>query len=63
MLMQSALYSRYREAPNEPITARANIYKCLCMQESNISHLPNQVQGQVARLATPSQSVCRISGR
>jgi hypothetical protein len=63
VLMQSALYSRYRETPYEPITARTNVYTCLCMQESNISHLPDQVQGQVARLATPSQSVCWISGR
>jgi hypothetical protein len=53
--IQSALHSRYRESPDEPITARTNIYMCLCMQETNIDnipHLPDQVQGQVARLAT-----------
>jgi hypothetical protein len=53
VLMQSALYSRYRETPDEPIMARTNTYTCLCMQESNTSYLPVQVQGQVARLATP----------
>jgi hypothetical protein len=63
ILWQSALYSRYRETSNEPTTARTNVYTCLCMQESNIAYLPYRVQGQVARLATPSQGVCRISGR
>jgi hypothetical protein len=33
---QSALYSRYRESSDEPITARTNVYTCLCMQETNI---------------------------
>jgi hypothetical protein len=40
---------------NEPITARTNLYKYLCLQEFHESHLPDQVQDQVARLATPSQ--------
>jgi hypothetical protein len=31
-------------------------------QEFNISHLPDQVQGQVARLVTPSQGVRQITG-
>jgi hypothetical protein len=35
VLMQSALYSRYREAPDEPIMARTNVYTCVCMQETN----------------------------
>jgi hypothetical protein len=34
--IQSALYSRYRESPDEPITARTNVYTSLCMQETNI---------------------------
>jgi hypothetical protein len=54
VLIQSALYSRCREGSDEPITARTNLYTCLCVQEFNASHLPDQVQGQVARLATPS---------
>jgi hypothetical protein len=63
VLMQSALYSWYRETSDEPIMARTNAYTCLCMQESNISYLPDQVQGQVARLARHrSQHVCQISG-
>jgi hypothetical protein len=44
---------------NEPITARTNLYKYLCLQEFHESHLPDQVQDQVARLATPSQGVGR----
>jgi hypothetical protein len=60
--MQSALHSRYRGGGDEPITARTNLYMYLCIQEFNTSHLPDQVQGQVARLATPSQGVCRITG-
>jgi hypothetical protein len=47
---------------NEPITARTNLYKYLCLQEFHESHLPDQVQDQVARLATPSQGVCQIAG-
>jgi hypothetical protein len=62
VLMQSAPYSRYREGDNEPITARINLYTCLCTQEFDTSHPPDRVQDQVARLATPSQGVCRIAG-
>jgi hypothetical protein len=47
---------------DEPITARTNLYKCLCLQEFHESHLPDQVQDQVARLATPSQGVRQIAG-
>jgi hypothetical protein len=47
---------------DEPITARTNLYKCLCLQEFHKSHLPDQVQDQVARLATPSQGVRQIAG-
>jgi hypothetical protein len=47
---------------NEPITARTNLYKYLCLQEFHESHLPDQVQDQVARLATPSQGVRQIAG-
>jgi hypothetical protein len=61
VLMQSAFYSRCRGGSDEPITARTNLYTCLCIQELNTSHLPNQVQGQVARLVTPSQGVRRIT--
>jgi hypothetical protein len=60
--MQLALHSRYRGGGDEPITARTNFYTCLCVQEFNTSHLPDQVQDQVARLATPSQGVRRITG-
>jgi hypothetical protein len=62
VLMQSALHSRYRGGSVEPITARTNLYTCLCIQKFNTSHLPDQVQGQVARLAIPSQGVRRITG-
>jgi hypothetical protein len=47
---------------DEPITARTDFYKCLCLQEFHKSHLPDQVQDQVARLATPSQGVRQIAG-
>jgi hypothetical protein len=47
---------------DEPITARTNLYKYLCLQEFHESHLPDQVQDQVARLATPSQGVRQIAG-
>jgi hypothetical protein len=30
-LMQSALYSRCRGESDEPITARTNLYTCLCI--------------------------------
>jgi hypothetical protein len=50
--MQSAPYSRYQGGGDEPITARINLYMCLCTQEFDTSHLPDQVQDQVARLAT-----------
>jgi hypothetical protein len=62
IMMQSALHSRCRGGSDEPITARTNLYTCLCIQEFNTSHLPDQVQGQVACLATPSQGVRRIMG-
>jgi hypothetical protein len=62
VLMQSALYSRYRGGGNEPITAQTNLYTCLCMQEFDTSHLPDQVQDQVARLATSSQGARQITG-
>jgi hypothetical protein len=62
VLMQSALYSRYRGGSDEPITARTNLYICLCTQEFDTSHLPDQVQDQVARLATSSQGARRIAG-
>jgi hypothetical protein len=62
VLMQSALYSRYRGGGNEPTTARTNLYICLCTQEFDTSHLPDQVQGQVARLATSSQGARQITG-
>jgi hypothetical protein len=42
--------------------ARTNLYTCLCIQEFNTSHLPDQVQDQVARLATLGQGVRRITG-
>jgi hypothetical protein len=60
--MQSALYSRYQGGSDEPITARTNLYTCLCIQEFDTSHLPDQVQDQVARLATSSQGARRIAG-
>jgi hypothetical protein len=47
---------------DEPITARTNLYKYLCLQEFHESHLPDQVQDQVARLATPNQGVRQIAG-
>jgi hypothetical protein len=62
VLMQSAPYSRYRGGGDEPITARTNLYICLCTQEFNTSHPPDRVQDQVARLATLSQGVRRITG-
>jgi hypothetical protein len=62
VLMQSALYSRYRGGGDEPITARINLYMCLCTQEFDTSHLPDQVQDQVARLATSNQGARRITG-
>jgi hypothetical protein len=62
VLMQSALHSRCRGGSDEPIMAQTNLYTCLCIQEFNTSHLPDQVQGQVARLATSSQGVRRITG-
>jgi hypothetical protein len=43
VLMQSALYSRYRGGSDEPIMARTNLYTCLCIQEFNTSLLPDQV--------------------
>jgi hypothetical protein len=61
VLMQSAPYSRYRGGGDEPITAQINLYTCLCTQEFDSSHPPDRVQDQVARLATPSQGVCRIA--
>jgi hypothetical protein len=60
--MQSALHSRYRGGSDESITARTDLYTCLCIQEFDTSHLPDQVQDQVAHLATSSQGVCRING-
>jgi hypothetical protein len=60
--MQSALYSRCRGGSDEPITARTNLYTCLCIQEFDTSHLPDQVQDQVACLATSSQGARRITG-
>jgi hypothetical protein len=63
--MQSALYSRYRGGGDEPITAQTNLYICyICLytQEFDTSHLPDQVQDQVARLATSSQGARRITG-
>jgi hypothetical protein len=42
--------------------ARTNLYTCLCIQGFNTSHLLDQVQDQVARLATPSQGVRQITG-
>jgi hypothetical protein len=60
--MQSALHSRYRGGGDEPITARTNLYTCLCIQEFDTLHLPDQVQDQVACLATPGQGVRRITG-
>jgi hypothetical protein len=42
--------------------ARTNLYKCLRLQESCESHLPDWVQDQVARLATPSHGVRQIAG-
>jgi hypothetical protein len=60
--MQSALYSRYWGGDNEPTTARTNLYTCLCTQEFDTSHLPDQVQDQVARLATSSQGARQITG-
>jgi hypothetical protein len=62
VLMQSALYCRYRGGSNEPITARTDLYTCLCIQEFDTLHLPDQVQDQVARLATSSQGVRWITG-
>jgi hypothetical protein len=43
VLTQSALHSRYRGGGNEPITARIDLYACLCMQEFDTSHLPDRV--------------------
>jgi hypothetical protein len=43
VLTQSALHSRYRGGGNEPITARINLYTCLCTQEFDTSHLPDRV--------------------
>jgi hypothetical protein len=43
VLMQSAPYSQYRGGGGEPITARTNLYMCLCTQEFDTSHLPDQV--------------------
>jgi hypothetical protein len=60
--MQSALYSRYRGGSDEPITARTDLYTCLCIQEFDTSHLSDQLQDQVARLATSSQGARRITG-
>jgi hypothetical protein len=60
--MQSALFSRYWGGGDEPITARTNLYICLCTQEFDTSHLPDQVQDQVARQATSSQGARRIAG-
>jgi hypothetical protein len=62
VLMQSAFHSRYRGGDNEPITARTNLYVCLCTQEFDTSHLPDRVQDQVPRLATLSQGARRITG-
>jgi hypothetical protein len=62
VLMQLALYSRYWGGGNEPTTARTNLYTCLCTQEFDTSHLPDQVQDQVARLATSSQGARQITG-
>jgi hypothetical protein len=62
VLPQSALHSRYRGGSDEPITARTDLYTCLCVQEFDTSHLPDQVQDQVARLATSSQGARRITG-
>jgi hypothetical protein len=60
--MQSAFRSRYRGGSDEPITAWTDLYTCLCVQEFDTSHLPDQVQDQVARLATSSQGARRITG-
>jgi hypothetical protein len=60
--MQSALYRRYQGGSDEPITARTNLCIYLCVQEFDTSHLPDQVQDQVARLATSSQGARRIAG-
>jgi hypothetical protein len=62
VLPQSALHSRYRGGSDEPITARTDLYTCLCVQEFDTSHLPDQMQDQVAHLATPSQGVRQIIG-
>jgi hypothetical protein len=62
VLPQSALHSRYRGRSNEPITARTDLYTCLCVQEFDTSHLPDQVRDQVARLATSSQGARQITG-
>jgi hypothetical protein len=62
VLMQSALYSRYRGGDDEPITARTNLYTCLCTQEFDTSYLSDRVQDQVARLATLGQGARRITG-
>ncbi|PVH62569.1 hypothetical protein PAHAL_3G326300 [Panicum hallii] len=43
VLTQSALHSRYRGGGDEPITARTNLYTCLCTQEFDTSHLPDRV--------------------
>jgi hypothetical protein len=60
--MQSARYSRCRGGDDEPITARTNLYTCLCIQEFDTSHPPDRVQDQVARLATLSQGARQITG-
>jgi hypothetical protein len=62
VLMQSALYSRYLGGDDEPITARTNLYTCLCTQEFDTSYHPDRVQDQVARLATLGQGARRITG-
>jgi hypothetical protein len=60
--MQSARHSRCRGGDEEPITARTNLYTCLCTQEYDTSHPPDRVQDQVARLATLSQGARQITG-
>jgi hypothetical protein len=48
---------------DEPITAQTNLYKCLCLQEFHESHLPDQVQDQVARLQLQARVCARSLGR